>query len=568
MSRITSTIIGFCIISFPFLYSISDDILANELTSLSFVLLLLLVMCTELIYGLLKKTPKIISINIVDILIANIFFYCSLRILADKEWENDKYLIYKWGAVILCYLFFRNYHYSKTNLLIACCISGIFQSIIAICQKNGLIASHNLVFDVTGSFSNPGPLGGYIAICCSITMGLLYHKINNGTKKVLYFLSIGLFIQLYGLYLTESRAGIISLIPICLIWVSNPLLMKKAPKKNRYIIISLILIVGSILMYQNKPASADGRLLIWRVSTEMITDAPLFGHGPNGFSKEYMIYQANYFKENPNSHFISVADNVIYPFNEYIHIWIKYGIIALLLVILLLCYIFVICYNIKQNKIINIGLSSLMIFSLFSYPFDVFPLLLFFPLLCGLMHSKIYYNLKITNSKSFFMILAIAIFSFQTYNNILFTKEISNSLSKLYKKDSSDINHTDYEKIKGNTNFNDYYSTWLMQQPKTMNQRIKDMYPSCETYCLLGSYYAEHNNYILAEYYFQEASFMIPSRLKPKYRLWELYKERGQYEKALKMANSILTMKPKIESIYTLRMKRKIKDFYKHETPN
>lgn len=209
-----------------------------------------------------------------------------------------------------------------------------------------------------------------------------------------------------------------------------------------------------------------------------------------------------------------------------------------------------------------------MIFSLFSYPFDVFPLLLFFPLLCGLMHSKIYYNLKITNSKSFFMILAIAIFSFQTYNNILFTKEISNSLSKLYKKDSSDINHTDYEKIKGNTNFNDYYSTWLMQQPKTMNQRIKDMYPSCETYCLLGSYYAEHNNYILAEYYFQEASFMIPSRLKPKYRLWELYKERGQYEKALKMANSILTMKLKIESIYTLRMKRKIKDFYKHETPN
>ena len=125
------------------------------------------------------------------------------------------------------------------------------------------------------------------------------------------------------------------------------------------------------------------------------------------------------------------------------------------------------------------------------------------------------------------------------------------------------MNHVDYEKIKGNINFNDYYATWLVQQSETGNERLKDMYPSCETYCLLGSYYVERKDYKLAEYYFQEASFMIPTRLRPKYNLWELYKDTGQSEKALEMANSILTTKLKIESVYTLRMKRRVKGYYK-----
>lgn len=563
MSRATPIIVGLCIISLPFLYSISGDILANELTSSLFVFILLLVVGTQLIYLLFKKKLKKISFNIVDLLTASSLFFCLISILVNREGGMDKYIIYKWSAVILCYIYFRNYHYSKIHLLVACSISGIFQSVIAIFEKGGILASRNMTFDVTGSFNNPGQLGGYLAICCTITIGLLYYAVVNRRSVSSCLLLMALFIQLYGLYLTESRAAILSLIP-SLIWISNSMLMKMSGKNKKLLlaVIGLALVVGSLFLYRYKPASADGRLLIWRVSADMIVDAPLFGHGIDGFSKKYMIYQANYFKENPNSYFTSVADNVVYPFNEFIHIWMLYGIATLLSVMLLLWFTLVSSVKRKESNIMKAGLSSLMIFSFFSYPFAVFPLLLFYPFLIGSIHSKICFRFKITNLKGI-ILLIIAVLIMQTSKDILFIKRISNSLYELYERDDADINHIDYEKIKGNINFNDYYATWLVQQSNTGSERLKDMYPSCETYCLLGSYHVERKNYKLAEYYFKEASFMIPTRLRPKYNLWELYKDTGQSEKSLEMANSILTTKLKIESAYTLRMKRRVRDYYK-----
>ena len=296
----------------------------------------------------------------------------------------------------------------------------------------------------------------------------------------------------------------------------------------------------------------------------MIADAPFFGYGVNGFSKEYMIYQANYFKETPASYFIPVADNVVYPFNEFIRIWIQYGGVGLLLVILLFYSIWVNSNKNEESDIMKAGLSALLIFSFFSYPFSVFPLLLFYPFLCGLMQYKIYCNFRITNLKRILMILMTVILMIRTSKDILFLESISCSLLTLYEKNGSDISHSDYEKIKGNTNFNDYYATWLIQQSETKNERLKEIYPSCEIYCLLGNYYIEHGDYKLAEYYFQEASFMVPTRIRPKYNLWELYKDIGQSEKAIEIANAILAMKLKIESTYTLRMKRRIKEYYKY----
>ena len=39
---------------------------------------------------------------------------------------------------------------------------------------------------------------------------------------------------------------------------------------------------------------------------------------------------------------------------------------------------------------------------------------------------------------------------------------------------------------------------------------------------------------------------MIPTRMRPKYNLWELYKDIGQSEKAIEIANAILAMELKI----------------------
>lgn len=94
----------------------------------------------------------------------------------------------------------------------------------------------------------------------------------------------------------------------------------------------MILVTGAILFFLKKD-SAIGRILIWINSLEMILDYPILGSNSGSFLRNYMLYQADYFKLNPNSQYIMLADNVKHPFNEYLLLTIKYGIGGLLALI-------------------------------------------------------------------------------------------------------------------------------------------------------------------------------------------------------------------------------------------
>ena len=61
------------------------------------------------------------------------------------------------------------------------------------------------------------------------------------------------------------------------------------------ILVIVIISLASVGLYRMKKDSADGRRLIWNVTSKMIQDKPLFGHGTNGFQANYMEYQANFF---------------------------------------------------------------------------------------------------------------------------------------------------------------------------------------------------------------------------------------------------------------------------------
>jgi hypothetical protein len=52
------------------------------------------------------------------------------------------------------------------------------------------------------------------------------------------------------------------------------------------------------------------------------------------FEKEYMFYQADYFRNHPQFAFLDVADNVTYPYNELLHIAVETGMCGLVLFLL------------------------------------------------------------------------------------------------------------------------------------------------------------------------------------------------------------------------------------------
>jgi uncharacterized protein HemY len=84
---------------------------------------------------------------------------------------------------------------------------------------------------------------------------------------------------------------------------------------------------------------------------------------------------------------------------------------------------------------------------------------------------------------------------------------------------------------------------------------------SCEGYCTLGNYHKKNRHYKQAEDAFRVASNMIPIRIRPQFYLWELYVETGNRAAAVDMAQRILASPVKIESIYTLRVKRQMREY-------
>lgn len=103
----------------------------------------------------------------------------------------------------------------------------------------------------------------------------------------------------------------------------------------------------------------------------MIKHEPFTGYGVGGFSAHYMDYQAQYFKEHPDSQFAILADNIKSPFNEYLSVGVQFGILTWVLLIAAGIFL-ILCHRKHPTKVGYVSLLSLLsiaVFSFFSYPF-------------------------------------------------------------------------------------------------------------------------------------------------------------------------------------------------------
>ncbi len=114
---------------------------------------------------------------------------------------------------------------------------------------------------------------------------------------------------------SESRAGILSM--GCIFLLYFPM---KWPKIGKALTFGLVMLftASSVFLYHYKKDSADGRLLIWQCTWNMIKERPLYGYGYGGFQANYMDEQAQFFRTHPNSRYAQLADDVKSPFNEYL----------------------------------------------------------------------------------------------------------------------------------------------------------------------------------------------------------------------------------------------------------
>lgn len=369
--------------------------------------------------------------------------------------------------------------------------------------------------------------------------------------------------------LTKSRAAILSLFfstCLFLIYIFNSFERIQNIPKKRWFFFTGIIVVASlvVLMYQIRPESANGRLLIWKIALlEMFPENILFGHGIGAFENHYMQYQAQYFEKEIRQNFeILSVSNTPYSFNEFIKLLIEQGSIGLFLFLTILGLVAKkgkeILFKGKEKTIIIVpilSLFSLLIFSLFSYPFsDILIQVIFWINISWISSSvtpRIQFVTKQINFPKVILIFTLSTSLYLNYNqykNYELWDIIRYEEKKLgdYKKLETKIQH------KG-LFYQDYASELKKmkkhQDARDILEKAKFFSSSPTLYMQLGRYYGEKHNLLdSAASNYKYVSKALPYKFLPRYRLFRLYDKYSKKELKCQLSHEILNMPVKKKS--------------------
>lgn len=260
------------------------------------------------------------------------------------------------------------------TLIVILSFLALGESSLGILQFLGLRVSGHAGFVMTGTFANPGPYGGLIAILLAI-LGTYVIQNRNAQKwydKALVILSaISCALCIIVLPASMSRAAWLALGIAVLVFGFKELSFADWIRKHKAlaVIASVIVLIAMTGVFFLKKDSAIGRLHIWHMELRAIAEEPLTGHGKGTVLGVYGDTQAKYFAEKERSEIImKVAGCPEYAFNEYLKIGVEYGIPVMLGVIVVL--ILVIALLLKYRLPFAYGLIAFCVFAFFSYPLE------------------------------------------------------------------------------------------------------------------------------------------------------------------------------------------------------
>ncbi len=470
----------------------------------------------------------------------------------------------QWIVLLLVYLTCRLFVTGK-NLLCVLALLGFFESVLGFLQLTGLYESTTDLFKVTGSFYNPGPFAGFLTLS---GLSSLFLWRNYDKKYISYFfLAIGIFIILIML-LSDSRASLVSLVIGLIFYIFISYKSKINVKKIALGIffISFFLIV----LYGNKRSSADGRLLIWRVSLDMIQESPIYGHGIGSFEKLYMLYQKGYFERNSDSVFKEVASNNRCAYNEFIHVAVEQGIMGLIILLILVMS----ATRLQSNtNPIELAVKSIIIswfaFACFSYPSEVFRLMVVLVSLLGVSELE---KLRLSKVGYFsYAVLFLGMIMVSIYSHSIDMRK-EKLLHSIVLGERGDIGK-DSLKMLIDCNID------LLQKEQYLYDRailsvcekstsvdslkylLGNITPSSQSYCAIGGLYCKEKKYDQAEQYFTDAHYMVPKLLTPIWQLFRVKKVEGDYIGAAHYAIMIKNYSVKIENTKTLKYRREALEY-------
>ncbi len=355
-----------------------------------FHLAMLLLAAYCLVATVLIKTEKPFIPSVADGLVLALTAIVALTYNWQLNPEPEK-MLFGGQLVILWFLLrfiFTGWPQSKIFFLVMIAGTGLIEAVSGMRQLHGFEGSNHSLFRLTGDFYNPGPYSGYLAMVLPICLWMILQFDNYkkaGWRQVniyLYYLGwISLLAIIIVLPAGMSRAAWIAAVVSCgwVYWVqrigwekTKQFIKKHQTLSTVSFFVILILVAGALAgIYVLKKESADGRLLLWKITTQAITKQPWTGTGLGGFPAAYAETQAEYFSSGKASETeMLVAGCPEYGFNEFLQIGLEQGVFGLLVFVLLLSYSL---FRGVKNRQIGAagGILALIVFSLASYPLQL-----------------------------------------------------------------------------------------------------------------------------------------------------------------------------------------------------
>ncbi len=453
-------------------------------------------------------------------------------------------------------------------------VLGGSEAILGLRQLYGFATSGHSMYALTGSFFNPGPYSGYLAMILPVC---LYQWLVCGRRGGRVVAGGVMLLILCVLPAGMSRSAWLAAGVSCLCvyawhmdWTDKFRLLWQQQRQRVVMVVVggfCVLLLAGYLLFVLKPDSARGRLFMWKITCRAIAEKPLTGYGIHNFAAAYGNAQETYFAAGDYEPWEErVAGSPEYAFNEYLQAAVELGIplaVCLLVVVVLCLY-----RGVRKGRYGICGaILSLMIFSFSSYPLQ---LPVFIVTFGGLLVACL-------SGADRWQWLGLAVSvgiigGFRLKNDLQVEQACREWMNArvLYNAGAYQSAEKEYGRLypllRDRASFLFEYGHGLHKQQQfgKSNRILKEaLQRSCDPMILnvIGKNYQQMGDCLSAEDWFIRSTHRLPGRIYPYYLLAKLYAEPSfrQPDKFEKMKRMVLTKEPKVHSTAIRQMREEIK---------
>ena len=473
-------------------------------------------------------------------------------------------------------------------------VSGLFmlvggaQAVLGMMQLHGWAIPNHSMFRLTGSFYNPGPFSGYVAM--SLPM-FLYFMLRAKSQWQSYLGAACLLLLLIVLPAGMSRSAWIAGAAgcgwvywvECVGWQRTKELFRRNKKRAIALcsITLLLLVVGAVGLFHLKADSANGRLLLWKITAKAAMYQPLTGVGLGEFPVAYAAEQAAYFRTGAATETERyVAGAPEYAFNEYLQIALEQGFMGLFCFVsfLIVCLYRAIRHN-RQG--VAGALIVFMLFSFSSYPLQLPSFAIALMLLAAIavtpegidegevvLFGRTDYSVQLVHI-GFFCMATIFLIFLQKERYKAYADWRDLTLYHSYEADESVF--ADYKRL---APYLSHHSKFLFQWGQRLAQdkqyaasnvqltRAMRLSSDPMIHYVVAKNRQQLGEYAKAEETLLHAIDILPERIYPWYLLCKLYADEANRQPAKfeEAAQRVLTQKPKVLSTAIKEMCEEVKE--------